>query len=295
MVDSGFGGLRVAARLAREWSRNPPAAEIELSFFDVRLGRPSGGRGFGGDLDLPTRGKVVAEILQGIDRFFAPQLVVLACNTLCTLLPPDLAAGETGKIRSIIPHGLATIRQALDAHRSWPVLLFATPNTIESGAYSAVPVEHVRRPPQFIPCPCPDLVGHIEKESNPARLQAEINRHLNQLSIRLPPHAWCGLFCTHYEYAGADFSAALQNLGTEGHLLLPGERMVDCLLKEFPCRKAPPRRFQFQIVSRCAPNPGLKSTLVPRLEKIYPPMGEVFDSARHNPELFTLANLGLEG
>lgn len=294
IVDAGYGGLRVAAMLAAQWRRAAPVDDVHLRFFDVRLGRPSKGRGFGGNLSNELRRRVVDRILEGIDLAFQPNLVVLACNTLCTCLSPDLIHAKSGRIRSILPYGLEAIRQFRRMHPRVPLLLAATPNTLRSEIYQRA-LQHESEPPlRILECPCPDFVREIECQPDPARILTSVERHMDPICGALPGEIGCGLFCTHYEYVTPQFMEALRRKKVLGHPIQPGQFMAETLVSEFSSSYVVPRRFLLDIESRVAPDPIVQSTLLPRLESIDPGARECFLMARHNPGLFNLRDFGLD-
>jgi len=115
VFDSGVGGLSVA----REIRRALPAAEMIYVADDA--GFPYGGRE---DADLTQR---VVGLIAGLIRQFAPDAVVIGCNTASTLVLPPLRARFTLPFVGTVP----AIKPAAERTRSGLISVLATPGTMQ--------------------------------------------------------------------------------------------------------------------------------------------------------------------
>jgi glutamate racemase len=115
VFDSGLGGLTVLTEIARA----RPEAEIVYAADDAFF--PYGALGEAALVDRV--GEVVAMLIER----FAPDLVVVACNTASTLVLPPLRAAHPGvAFVGTVP----AIKPAASASRSGLVSVLATPGTV---------------------------------------------------------------------------------------------------------------------------------------------------------------------
>ncbi|SON56188.1 Glutamate racemase [Hartmannibacter diazotrophicus] len=115
VFDSGFGGLSVVAEIRKAM---PDAA---LTYLADTAVFPYGHLP---EADIVAR---VAELMTVAVPRFAPQAIVIACNTASTLVLPDLRARFTIPIVGTVP----AVKPAAERSRSRMASVLATPGTVK--------------------------------------------------------------------------------------------------------------------------------------------------------------------
>lgn len=114
VFDSGLGGLSVV----REIQRLMPA--LELTYFADSAFYP-----YGTQTELALQRRVV-EVIEQLEQRFAPELIVLACNSASTVVLPQLRARTSTPVVGVVP----AIKPAAEASQSGVIGLLATPGTV---------------------------------------------------------------------------------------------------------------------------------------------------------------------
>lgn len=216
IVDSGVGGITVAAPLARELSSATDAGPIELIFVDVK---PAHG-GYN-DLAPAIQTKRFRADLIEIERRLAPDLIAIACNTLTAVyeaIPKSLRPATP--VLGIIEPGCHAIAEWARVNRGAPIRILGTPTTIRSGSYPAKlatdPVLAASNP--VIAISCPGLPGLMESGKLSNAPHPEFQEWLRQAGdLAQHPRAdipgLAVLACTHF---GLDLEAVTAQIRAGG-------------------------------------------------------------------------------
>lgn len=113
VFDSGVGGLSVLDAIAQS------GVEVELDYLADTAWLPYGGRP---EADIAAR---VPPLLQSVARQWAPDLIVIACNTASTIVLPPTRALIALPIVGVVP----PIKPAAAATQTGVIGLLATPAT----------------------------------------------------------------------------------------------------------------------------------------------------------------------
>lgn len=204
VFDSGLGGLTVLRALQE---RLPGQAFVYL----------------GDNANAPIGSKPAAEITEitknGVQRLFDAgcDLVILACNTASAVALHDLQVNWLTGDRRILGVFVPVIEELTS--RDWGdntppthtglrnVALFATPATVESGAFERE-LKFRARDVDVVAEACIGLVNAIE-EGDTTGAEALVDAHVTSLLEHLPDPQAAVLGCTHYPLLEARFRAAL--------------------------------------------------------------------------------------
>lgn len=247
VFDSGHGGLTVLRALLR---RLP---EEHYLYLGDHAAAPYGER---------TPEEIYRRTQASVELLFALgcRLVVLACNTAAAIALRRLQQGwlaatypDKRVLGVLVPMVEALSGRPWSAEEPPPpphpaartVALFATPRTVESGAY---PEEVGRRAPwvRLEQQACPALAGAIERDLPGPELRhlvrLPVATLLDRLDGRLPDAAVLG--CTHYPLVESAFREALPGV----HLLSQPDLAADSLiayLARRPTYRAGPGETRF--------------------------------------------------
>ncbi len=206
VFDSGLGGLTVLQAFR---DRLPEQAFVY----------------FGDNANAPIGGRPAAEIhditRKGVQRLFDAgcDLVVLACNTASAVALHDLQVDWLQGDRRVLGVFVPVIEELTS--RDWGdntppthtglrnVALFATPATVESGAF-ARELKFRARDVEVVAEACVGLVDAIEA-GDMVGAEALVDAHVASLLERLPEPQSAVLGCTHYPLMEDRFRAALPN------------------------------------------------------------------------------------
>ncbi|MCA9684725.1 MAG: aspartate/glutamate racemase family protein [Myxococcales bacterium] len=250
VIDSGMGGLAVAARLYERARLSELALAVE--FVDIR---PPPGRRFEDRRSHACKLAVLDQALAAIERNFALDLVVLACNSLSTLIPDtDFHARHHRRLLTVEPPSPADCRTLADDAE---VLLFATELTIESGVHRRALISAGVDDRRIVEQPCPGLANSIQDDHACAHTQALLGRFVVEaVERRAHPHTPAGvvLACSHYGFKRRCFAAALEARGVEvDWLLCPSDAMSDAVFE----RLAADGRARTQGLTRTPGGPSI--------------------------------------
>lgn len=176
ILDSGIGGITVAAPLAQQLMDSAGMGLIELAFVDVKPRRG----GFN-DLSSAEQIRAFSSDLQRIEALHAPALIAIACNTLTAVYEQ---IPERGKIKcavlGIIDPACQAIAQWARRHPAAPIRIFGTPTTIRSASYQSKLNVNPAIGSRVTAIPCPSLPGLMESATLSAAPQVDFQCWIQQ-------------------------------------------------------------------------------------------------------------------
>lgn len=231
VTDSGLGGLSVVADAARRMIERKVCRRVDLVFYNALF------TGEGGYNSLPDRNdkiRVFNRALQDIQRRFAPELILVACNTLSVLADDTefAAAGQTPVI-GIVDAGVRLIADRLAADKQSRVILFATETTVAEDAHRAALLKRGFGTDRIILQACPELASYIERGYDSAETRLLIDAYVEEALARagtLDGALYISFNCTHYGYALAAWRDAFEARGVPvAEYLNPNRTLIDGL------------------------------------------------------------------
>lgn len=231
VTDSGLGGLSVVADAARKLTELRAFRHVDIVFSNALFSDQ------GGYNSLPDRAdkiRVFDRALQGIERRDAPDLILVACNTLSVLVDDTefVTAGHPSVI-GIVDAGVRLIAERLAADSTSRVILFATETTVAEGTHRAALVARGIRPDRMILQPCPELASYIEKGFDSPETRLLVDAYVEDALGRagnIDGPIYVSLNCTHYGYAMAAWREAFAARGVPvAGFLNPNLTMIDGL------------------------------------------------------------------
>ena len=225
ITDSGVGGLAVCADVEARLRRDPPAGPVELLYLNAALEDDYSYN------SMPTR----AEQLRTFDNFlraaaerYAPDLLFIACNTLSVLFrDPWFDTHRDVPILGIVEAGRRELEAAWRADPKASLILFATPTTIEDGAYAQYLQELGAPPERIAQQACPGLPDAISNDASGALATELLQRFVPEALARfarLPSRVAAFLGCTHYGYQAGLFEQELRKTVGDVRILNPNRR-----------------------------------------------------------------------
>ena len=185
ITDSGLGGLTVCADLVRMLKKQQKSADI--IYFNACY---ADDYGYNAILDRPSKIKMFDRALLGIKNFCAPDEILVACNTLSTLIEDtNFVKNKPISIKSIIDVGLELIERTLSPNDT--VTIFGTETTIKENTYLKRLLAKGWQKEQVQQIACPGLQTAISR-------QDQVKKKVKQFTCLASKDSWYFLGCTHF-------------------------------------------------------------------------------------------------
>ena len=251
ITDSGLGGLSVVADAAEKFRQHPAFKKVNLVFFNALFSDQSGYNG------LQTREdklRVFSSALQSMQDRYAPDIILVACNTLSVLIA-DTKFAKTSSVPvvGIVADGVEQIAQQLRGNPAARNIVFATQTTVDEGTHKSELLEQGFADTQIMTQSCPQLTLHIEQgydsEYTEMLIDAYVDEALSQMGETQGPLS-ISFNCTHFGYAMESWKLAFASRGVEVAAFLdPNTRMIDFLIPAAIQQRYPQSEITVKVVS----------------------------------------------
>lgn len=229
MLDSGVGGLSVAAELAARLNAQPCFATAEVLFVNVLFENSSG---YNRLKNHQERVAIFNSALNGVHQKLAPDLILIACNTL-SVVYPETAFSQSAPVPviGILEAGTELILNQFRHTPDAKVIIFGTRMTIEPGVYqrrliaAGIPSELI------VGQVCPELADSIERGATSARTHDLIREYVadafSQADFK-SGEFFISLNCTHFGYALEAWQTVFREFNRRPLAILnPNHAMLD--------------------------------------------------------------------
>lgn len=231
ITDSGVGGLSVCAEVEAGLRRLPRQHDVDVMYLNAAL------RDDFSYNAMATRGEKLEAFscfLRNVRKKYRPDLLFIACNTLSILFEdPYFDPLRAIPIEGIVDTGTRELTRAFEAGRDASVIVFATPTTVEEGAYArrlgryGVPQE------RFVQQACPGLPDAISNDFSGAQARSLLKTFIPDALARFsspPDKVLAFLGCTHYGYQSSLFEQLIAESVDEVRVLDPNRAAADRIL-----------------------------------------------------------------
>jgi glutamate racemase len=234
VTDSGLGGLSIAADAARKMAERGAYRQVKIIFYNALF------TGEGGYNSLPRRAdkvRIFDRALRDMQERYAPDVILIACNTLSVLYgATDFAAETQTPVVGIVDGGVELIADRLQAGDRDRVLIFATETTVDEGAHKAGLMSRGISADRIVFQKCPELASYIEEGFDGMETRFLIDAYVDEALASAGESdgaLYVSLNCTHYGYAIEAWRDAFASRGIPvAEVLNPNDTMVDILLPE---------------------------------------------------------------
>jgi glutamate racemase len=211
ITDSGVGGLSVCAEVEAGLRESPAGQDIEVVYLNAAL------RDDYSYNAMPSR----EAKLEAFDRFlhnvrdrYRPDTLFIACNSLSVLFEdPYFDRHRDIPIEGIVEAGAAQLTRALENEPGASFIVFATPTTVEDGAYKNILLQRGASAAQVVQQACPGLPDAISNDSSGRQARELLQRFVPEALSgfeSVPERVQAFLGCTHYGYQAALFCELLE-------------------------------------------------------------------------------------
>lgn len=255
ITDSGLGGLSVCAELEAYLGGLKSAGRVRLVFVNAL---PDAASPYNAMPDKARQLQVFDDALAGMKRWYHPDAILIACNTLSALYPETAAASkEDIPVVSIINVGSRMIADRAKRSGSFQFLLLGTPTTIASGIYvkqlGALGIPKNRIVSQSCRLLESEIQADPESDVVSSLVETYVDEAMEKIDTRGVGKISVGLCCSHYGYSAKAFSQALkQKVGDRFELLNPNKAMVALFTVAGRVKSRRPTITSVEVVSRAA-------------------------------------------
>jgi glutamate racemase len=251
ITDSGLGGLSVVADAAGKFRQHPAFKQVNLVFFNALFTEQSGYNG------LQTREeklKVFSSALHSMQDRYAPDIILVACNTLSVLIEDtEFARTSSVPVVGIINDGVEQIADQLRDKPTARNIIFATQTTVDEGTHKRQLLDLGFADNQVLTQACPQLTLYIEQgydsEYTEMLIDAYVDEAISRMDKKDGPLS-VSFNCTHFGYSMDAWMQAFASRGVEVSAFLdPNTRMIDFLLPEPLQQRYAQSEIQVKVVS----------------------------------------------
>jgi len=253
ITDSGLGGLSVCAELEAYLGSLRSIGRVRLVFVNAL---PDAASPYNAMTDKARQLRVFDNALDGMKRWYHPDAILIACNTLSALYPETSAASKKDiPVVSIIDVGSKMIADRARKSGSSQFLILGTPTTISSGIYvkqlGALGIPQDR----IISQACRLLETEIQADPTSdvvnSLVEMYVDEAMEKIDTKRVGKISVGLCCSHYGYSADAFSQALkQKVGDRFELLNPNKAIVALFAVAGRVRPGKPTKTSVEVVSR---------------------------------------------
>ncbi len=256
IIDSGLGGLSVCASLAHQLELSPHRHPLEIKYVNAV---PEKDLGYNQMETRAQKIQIFNRALDGIQHWYQPDLIFVACNTLSVLIEETpFAQNESLKIAGMIPIGTALMLRNLSSQPTSGVLIFATETTIAERVYATALTTAGVAANRIISQAFPGVATLISNDHQGSAVAQEILKYVKMALTPMPRFAplYAFLGCTHYGYRQALFENAFLKLGHAPAMLLnPNTEAAHHILQQLPSEPAHanrPPNLSIEFITRYA-------------------------------------------
>jgi glutamate racemase len=253
ITDSGLGGLSVCADLEAQLSMLRSFKKVKLVFVNAL---PDVARTYNSMTRRQDQVSVFDTALEGFVRWYHPDAILIACNTLSAVYPETQFARHAKiPVVSIIDVGAKMIAERVKASPNSPILVLGTGTTISSGMYEqelgklGVPISGI------VTQPCPLLETEIQADPKSDIVGNLVEAYIGEAleKFRTPPVdiLVVGLCCSHYGYSVDAFNRSLrQHPALKYELVNPNKAMVAMFVNSAVKKRVPATSMSVEVASK---------------------------------------------
>lgn len=253
ITDSGLGGLSVCAELEAYLSSVKSIGKVRLVFVNALADAASP---YNAMADKAQQLRVFDDALTGMKRWYHPDAILIACNTLSALYPETSASSkEDIPVVSIIDVGSKMIADRAKKSGSSQFLILGTPTTISSGIYVKQLAVFGISQERIVSQSCKLLETEIQADPKSDIVSSLVETYLDEAMEKVDTKRagmlLVGLCCSHYGYSTAAFSQVLERkVGKRYELINPNKAMVALFTVANRVRAGKPTKTSVEVVSR---------------------------------------------
>ncbi len=192
VTDSGLGGLSVCADLDQKARATGRYRVLNIIFCNAL---PEASQGYNRMPSVERKIRVFDDALAGMARWYAPDAILVACNTLSVLIPRTaFVQSSPAPVLGIVEMGVDAMAAKLLADSTSTGIIFGTETTIAAGTHRDLLLARGIGPDRIVTQACPDLAGEIEADARSETVSTAIDLFAGEAmgSVRRKGESACG-------------------------------------------------------------------------------------------------------
>ena len=288
VTDSGLGGLAVCADIDQRMRKEGVYKKARLVFANAL---PEANRGYNKMKTTAEKVEVFDSALAGMARWYTPDAILVACNTLSVLIPETRFARESPiPVLGIVETGVEMLHERLQADPRATGIIFGTETTIGMGTHRRLLIAKGIDSSRLVTQACPNLAGKIEESAGGDSVRYAIDGFVTQALAQAPEQkgtVYAGLCCTHYGYSKAFFEESFRDKGVSGAVIVdPNARMGEVLFPPGAKRRAERPEVRVEVVSRAVITPEESASIGGLVESVSPATAGALRTYQLKKDLF---------
>jgi glutamate racemase len=288
VTDSGLGGVSVAADVYERFINSGVFENINITFFNAQ---PHIKSGYNSMETTEQKVQVFENALNAMQENFAPDLILIACNTLSVIYPLTPFSNYTEiPVIGIVETGVDLIQNELEQDSTAKVLIFATKTTIEKNTHKNMLIDRGIEENRIITEACPKLAGAIERGTHSEETLGLVNQYVSEALSKTPDNInplYVSFNCTHYGYINDVFEAKFKEKNRPAYKLLdPNPKMGDFIFNDKYLHRYENTDVSIKVVSQPELNVERIESIGNLIEQISPKTASAMREYEFTPELF---------
>jgi glutamate racemase len=285
VTDSGLGGLNVVPRLETLFLSSKAVKEVELIFVNALL-HPS--MGYNKMKNMEEKSRVFNSVLEGINKWYHPDLLLTACNTLSVVYEQThFYKNPFYPVIGIVDTGVELLIEKMKDKTSKAIIL-GTPTTISGEVHKQKLIQAGIEESRIITVPCPMLESEIQTAPGSDRVKRMIAEYVGTAlkDKSIDSKIYPSLCCTHYEYSLKAFENFFSSTGFNYEIINPNEKLASCLKPALSRSKYKKTLVKIKVVSKNTIVRSDIEALNSLLEKNSVKTAEALNNYELKPDLF---------
>ena len=216
VTDSGLGGLSVTAQIDSLITQYSSFKKATIIFFNSQ---PEDTVGYNGMKNVERKIEVFNDALEGMVKWFNPDIILVACNTLSVIYAqtPFSKSQSIPPVVDIVGFGVDMLYAKLKDDSNSTAIIFGTETTIVANSHKEKLIAKGIDGNRVITTACKGLPGAIEGGAHSEKTKSLISMYSDsaiQQITNKEKNVYIGLCCTHFGYSSDIFyseSQALKN------------------------------------------------------------------------------------
>jgi len=289
VTDSGLGGLSVLGSIESLVKEYRSFDTLDLIFCNAL---PEAAYGYNSLPTLREKAEVFSGALEGMVRWYHPDLLLIACNTLSVVYPEtEFAKHSALPVLGIVELGADMLQRRASTSNRNSVIIFGTETTIESNAHKQLLSAEGISASRIVAQSCPDLAGEIQVDPRSDIVKTLVGLYTASAAELLPDGGTdtviAGLCCTHYGYCADFFKEGLERSGVKHVVIVtPNSAMAASIFCEERRGRTTSTTLSVAVVSRAVLSNDEVQSIGALLASSSPMTADALHHYIHKPDLF---------
>lgn len=232
ITDSGLGGLAVMDDVAKKLSGAGYYKKVNLIFVNALF---DADRGYNTLQSRQEKIDIFSSVLQGIEKKFHPDIILIACNTLSVIYKETSFVKESDTpVVGIVDAGVKMIGDQLSLNDNSAVIITGTETTISEDSHRKALLDQGFSDNRIITKACPELQSYIEQNPEGEDTEMLISIYTQEALSEIPSKissVYLSLNCSHFGYSEKLWKQAFNDSDVKLEKILnPNTIMGDVLL-----------------------------------------------------------------